>query len=28
MATKFNDYLEASRAADSPEDAALRKVVR
>jgi ribosome-binding protein aMBF1 (putative translation factor) len=26
MATKFNDYLEASRAADSPEDAALRKV--
>jgi ribosome-binding protein aMBF1 (putative translation factor) len=26
MATKFNAYLEASRAVDSPEDAALRKV--
>jgi ribosome-binding protein aMBF1 (putative translation factor) len=28
MATKLNDYLESSRAADSPDDAALRKVFR
>jgi ribosome-binding protein aMBF1 (putative translation factor) len=28
MATNFKDYLDASRAADSPDDAALRKVFR